>query len=83
MVAKKIVERAADFNIPAHDIVVDPLVMPIGAMATAGNQVVTLVRKLRKNLGLIPHAALQTYLLVCQTDMELITPFCQWQWEQE
>ena len=30
-VAKKIVERAADFGIPAHDIVVDPLVMPIGA----------------------------------------------------
>ena len=51
MVAKKIVERAADFNIPAHDIVVDPLVMPIGAMATAGNQVFTLVRKLRVELG--------------------------------
>ena len=51
MVAKKIVERAADFNIPAHDIVVDPLVMPIGAMATAGNQVFTLVRKLREELG--------------------------------
>ena len=35
-VAKKIVERAADFGIPAHDIVVDPLVMPVGAMASAG-----------------------------------------------
>ena len=50
-VAKKIVERAADFGIPANDIVVDPLVMPIGAMATAGNQVFTLVRKLREELG--------------------------------
>ena len=50
-VAKKIVERAADFGIPAHDIVVDPLVMPIGAMATAGNQVFTLVRRLRDELG--------------------------------
>ena len=30
---------------------VDPLVMPIGAMATAGNQVFTLVRKLREELG--------------------------------
>ncbi len=50
-VAKKIVERAADFGIPAHDIVVDPLVMPIGAMATAGHQVFTLVRKLRDELG--------------------------------
>ena len=50
-VAKKIVERAADFGIPAHDIVVDPLVMPVGAMATAGIQVFTLVRRLREELG--------------------------------
>ncbi|TNC72023.1 methyltetrahydrofolate cobalamin methyltransferase [Rubellimicrobium roseum] len=50
-VAKKIVQRAADFGIPAHDIVVDPLVMPVGAMATAGLQVFTLVRRLREELG--------------------------------
>ena len=50
-VAKKIVQRAADHGIPAHDIVVDPLVMPIGAMATAGLQVYTLVRRLREELG--------------------------------
>lgn len=50
-VAKKIVERAADFGIPAHDIVVDPLVMPVGAMASAGQQVFQLVRKLRDELG--------------------------------
>jgi 5-methyltetrahydrofolate--homocysteine methyltransferase len=50
-VAKKIVERAADFGIKPHDIVVDPLVMPIGAMATAGHQVFTLVRRLRDELG--------------------------------
>ena len=50
-VARKIVERAADFGIPAHDIVVDPLVMPIGAMATAGQQVFALVRRLREELG--------------------------------
>ncbi len=50
-VAKKIVERAADFGIPAHDIVVDPLVMPVGAMATAGLQVFALVRRLRDELG--------------------------------
>ena len=50
-VAKKIVERAADHGIPAHDIVVDPLVMPVGAMATAGLQVFALVRKLRDELG--------------------------------
>src|SRR6056300_1547728 len=50
-VAKKIVERAADYGIPYSDIVVDPLVMPIGAMATAGQQVFTLVRRLREELG--------------------------------
>ncbi len=50
-VAKRIVERAADFGIPAHDIVVDPLVMPIGAMGTAGLQVFALVRRLREELG--------------------------------
>jgi 5-methyltetrahydrofolate--homocysteine methyltransferase len=50
-VAKKIVERAADHGIKAHDIVVDPLVMPIGAMGTAGLQVFALVRRLREELG--------------------------------
>ena len=38
-VAKKIVERAADYGIPRSDIVVDPLVMPIGAINQAGVQV--------------------------------------------
>ena len=50
-VARKIVERASDFGIPAHDIVVDPLVMPVGAMASAGRQVFTLVARLRSELG--------------------------------
>jgi len=49
-VAKKIVQRAADFGIKPQDIVVDPLVMPIGAMATAGQQVFRLVRRLREEL---------------------------------
>ena len=38
-VAKLIVERALDHGIPREDIVVDPLLMPIGAMPTAGRQV--------------------------------------------
>ncbi|MEZ7813431.1 MAG: methyltetrahydrofolate cobalamin methyltransferase [Paracoccaceae bacterium] len=50
-VAKKIVERAADFGIQAHDIVVDPLAMPVGALGDAGRQVFTLVRRLREELG--------------------------------
>jgi 5-methyltetrahydrofolate--homocysteine methyltransferase len=50
-VAKRIVERAADHGIPACDVVVDPLVMPIGAMGTAGRQVFALVRRLREELN--------------------------------
>ena len=50
-VARKIVERAADHGIAREDIVVDPLVMPIGAMSTAGRQVFALVRRLREELG--------------------------------
>jgi len=50
-VAKKIVERAADHGIPKEDVVVDPLVMPIGAMGTAGRQAFSIIRKLREELG--------------------------------
>ncbi len=49
-VAKKIVNRAADYGIPACDVVVDPLVMPVGAMADAGVQVMQLIRRLRSEL---------------------------------
>lgn len=49
-VAKRIVERAADHGIPACDVVVDPLVMPIGAMGTAGQQAFRLIRRLRDEL---------------------------------
>lgn len=50
-VAEKIVNRAADYGIPKADVVVDPLVMPIGAMGTAGRQVFQLVHRLRTELG--------------------------------
>jgi len=49
-VAKKIVERALDYGIPSDDVVVDPLVMPIGAVNSAGRQVMELVRRLRNEL---------------------------------
>jgi 5-methyltetrahydrofolate--homocysteine methyltransferase len=49
-VAKKIVQRAADHGIPACDVVVDPLVMPVGAINTAGVQVMRLVHRLRTEL---------------------------------
>ena len=49
-VAKRIVERAADHGIPAADIVVDPLVMPIGALNDAGRQVMHILTRLRDEL---------------------------------
>ncbi|MFT7496523.1 MAG: 5-methyltetrahydrofolate--homocysteine methyltransferase, partial [Urechidicola sp.] len=50
LIAKKIVERAADYGIPACDVVVDPLVMPIGAINTAGREVLKLIHRLRTEL---------------------------------
>ena len=49
-VARKIVHRAMDHGIPASDVVVDPLVMPIGAINQAGVQVMRLVRRLKEEL---------------------------------
>lgn len=49
-VAKKIVERAEDHGIPRSDVVVDPLVMPVGAVNTAGRQVGALLWRLQREL---------------------------------
>lgn len=49
-VAKRIVERAMDHGIKPEDVVVDPLVMPIGALGDAGRQVFALLRRLREEL---------------------------------
>jgi 5-methyltetrahydrofolate--homocysteine methyltransferase len=49
-VAKTIINRAADYGIPASDVVVDPLVMPVGAMADAAVQALKLIHRLRTEL---------------------------------
>ena len=49
-VAKKIVQRAADYGIPKEDVVVDPLVMPVGALNDAGAKLLHLLRRLREEL---------------------------------
>lgn len=49
-VAKKIVERAMDHGIAKSDVVIDPLVMPIGAINQAGKQVFHIVARLRNEL---------------------------------
>ncbi len=50
-VAKKIVERAMDHGIPKEDVIIDPLVMPVGAINDAGRQVLELIKKLQNELG--------------------------------
>jgi len=49
-VAKKIVERAADFGIKREDVIVDPLVMPVGAINDAAARLMHLLRRLREEL---------------------------------
>ncbi|MBV41280.1 MAG: methyltetrahydrofolate--corrinoid methyltransferase [Rhodospirillaceae bacterium] len=49
-VAKKIIERAADHGITKADVVVDPLVMPVGAVGNSGRAALTLVRRFREEL---------------------------------
>ncbi len=50
LIARKIVERAEDHGIPRCDVVVDPLVMPVGAINDAGASVLRLIRRLREEL---------------------------------
>ena len=49
--ARKIIERAQDHGIQEEDMLIDPLVMPIGAMRYAGRQVFEIVRRCRDELG--------------------------------
>ena len=49
-VAKKIVERAADHGISREDIIVDPLIMPVGAINLAGRSALDLITRLRVEL---------------------------------
>jgi 5-methyltetrahydrofolate--homocysteine methyltransferase len=50
-VAKKIVERAEDHGIPREDVLIDPLVMPAGAIRGSGRMVFEIVRMVREELG--------------------------------
>src|SRR6056300_542763 len=49
-VAKKIVERAADYGIKREDVIVDPLIMPVGAINLAGRSALDLITRLRNEL---------------------------------
>ena len=49
-VAKMIVERAEDYGIPREDVIVDPLIMPVGAINLAGRTALDLITRLRTEL---------------------------------
>ncbi|MDP6391952.1 MAG: dihydropteroate synthase [Arenicellales bacterium] len=48
--AKKIIERAADYGIPVVDVVLDPVVMPIGAAGESGRAVFEVIRRAHQEL---------------------------------
>lgn len=50
-VARKIISRAADYGIPAADVVIDPLVLTVGAESTAGQVTLETLRLIRTELG--------------------------------
>jgi len=50
-IARKIVETALDYGIPRADVLIDPLVMPAGAVQGAGWVTMRLTRRLREELG--------------------------------
>lgn len=50
-VAKRIVEEAARYGIPREDILIDPLVMPAGAVHGAGRAVLDILRWIGDDLG--------------------------------
>ena len=50
-VAKKIVEMALDYGIPKADVLIDPLVLPAGAVQGAGWITMQVTRRIREELG--------------------------------
>jgi 5-methyltetrahydrofolate--homocysteine methyltransferase len=50
-VAKRIVARAETYGIPSEDIVIDPLVMPVGAVNQAGRAALQILRWIGDELG--------------------------------
>ena len=50
-VARQILARAADYGIPAADVIFDPLVLTVGADSNAGKVTLETIRLLRQELG--------------------------------
>lgn len=52
-IAGKIIERAAQLGIPAENIVIDPLVLTVGADSNAGAVTLETIRRVREEYGVI------------------------------
>jgi 5-methyltetrahydrofolate--homocysteine methyltransferase len=50
-IAEKILERAAKMGIPAEDVVIDPLVLTVGADQNAGRVTLTTIEMVRREFG--------------------------------
>lgn len=50
-VAKKVVERAIEYGIAREDVIIDPIVMPIGARSNAAINVFNIIRRCHEELG--------------------------------
>jgi 5-methyltetrahydrofolate--homocysteine methyltransferase len=50
-VAKRILETAMDYGIPKSDVLIDPLVMPAGAVPGGGWTTMQITRRIREELG--------------------------------
>ena len=50
-VARKILSRASDHGVSAADVLIDPLVLPVGASSKAGRIVLETLRLVREELG--------------------------------
>ncbi len=50
-IAKKILQRASDYGIPPEDVLIDPIVMPAGAVPGAGAITIETTRLVRQELG--------------------------------
>ncbi len=51
LIARKIVERAEAYGIPREDVLIDPLVLPAGAVQGSGRHVFEIVRMVQEELG--------------------------------
>src|SRR5213592_3343522 len=49
--ARRIIERAADYGIPQHDVIIDPIAMTVAADPTCGVITLQTMRLIREQLG--------------------------------